>query len=56
MIRPPAQDEKFANWETSAAGFKEEDEGWVFVPPADNVFTVFPGKSSKTCSLVDTIR
>ncbi|KAF5540831.1 ethylene-forming enzyme [Fusarium mexicanum] len=28
----------------NAAGFKEDDERWVFVPPAENVFTVFPGK------------
>ncbi|KAF5641763.1 2-oxoglutarate-dependent ethylene succinate-forming enzyme [Fusarium tjaetaba] len=44
MIRPPYSDEKLANWEVSAAGFKEDDERWVFVPPAENVFTVFPGK------------
>ncbi|KAJ4071235.1 hypothetical protein QWA68_012984 [Fusarium oxysporum] len=37
-------DENFANWESSAAGFREDDERWVFVPPAENVFTVFPGK------------
>ncbi|KAH7350224.1 2-oxoglutarate-dependent ethylene/succinate-forming enzyme [Plectosphaerella cucumerina] len=43
FIRPPRQSESFANWSTSAAGFKEEDDGWVFVPPMDNVFTVFPG-------------
>ncbi|KAH7486129.1 hypothetical protein FOMA001_g5055 [Fusarium oxysporum f. sp. matthiolae] len=44
MIRPPYSDENFANWESSAAGFREDDERWVFVPPAENVFTVFPGK------------
>jgi isopenicillin N synthase-like dioxygenase len=44
MIRPPYSDEKLANWESSAAGFREHDERWVFVPPAENVFTVFPGK------------
>ncbi|QUC17571.1 uncharacterized protein UV8b_01812 [Ustilaginoidea virens] len=43
FIRPPYQNESFANWSESAAGFKEDDEGWVFVPPAENVFTVFPG-------------
>ncbi|KAG7136030.1 2-oxoglutarate-dependent ethylene/succinate-forming enzyme like protein [Verticillium longisporum] len=43
FVRPPEKDENFANWERSAAGFKEDDEGWVFVPPAENVFTVFPG-------------
>ncbi|KAF9767824.1 hypothetical protein IL306_014944 [Fusarium sp. DS 682] len=44
MIRPPYKDEKLANWESSAAGFQEDDKRWVFVPPAENVFTVFPGK------------
>ncbi|KAJ0157340.1 Uncharacterized protein HZ326_0266 [Fusarium oxysporum f. sp. albedinis] len=39
MIRPPYSDENFANWESSAAGFREDDERWVFVPPAENVFT-----------------
>lgn len=23
---------------------KEEDEGWVYVPPTPGTFTVFPGK------------
>lgn len=23
---------------------KEEDEGWVYVPPTPGVFTVFPGE------------
>ncbi|KAJ9413641.1 hypothetical protein QL093DRAFT_1108387 [Fusarium oxysporum] len=46
MIRPPYKDDKVANWETSAAGYKEDDERWMFVPPAENVFTVFPGKSA----------
>ncbi|EOO00389.1 putative 2-oxoglutarate-dependent ethylene succinate-forming enzyme protein [Phaeoacremonium minimum UCRPA7] len=44
LIRPPNEDEVFANWEKSAAGYKEDDEGWIFVPPAENVFTVFPGR------------
>ncbi|CAH0035662.1 unnamed protein product [Clonostachys rhizophaga] len=43
FIRPPRENESFANWNTSAAGFKEDDEGWVFVPPVEGVFTVFPG-------------
>ncbi|KAK7429822.1 hypothetical protein QQZ08_003667 [Neonectria magnoliae] len=43
FIRPPNKSEDLANWKQSAAGFKEDDEGWVFVPPVDNVFTVFPG-------------
>ncbi|CAJ0544209.1 Ff.00g035020.m01.CDS01 [Fusarium sp. VM40] len=43
LVRPPQKGDNFANWEASAAGFKEDDEGWLFVPPAKNVFTVFPG-------------
>lgn len=43
FIRPPRDDEKTQNWKTSAAGIKENEAGWVFVPPVDNVFTVFPG-------------
>ncbi|KAF4948795.1 hypothetical protein FSARC_13646 [Fusarium sarcochroum] len=52
LVRPPQKGDNFANWEKSAAGFKEDDEGWLFVPPAKNVFTVFPGKShfNLTCS------
>jgi len=23
---------------------KEDEEGWVYVPPVEDVFTVFPGK------------
>lgn len=45
FIRSPTADEKFANWETSAAGLNENDENWVYVPPVPGVFTVFPGKS-----------
>lgn len=43
-MRPPQNSDDYANWKQSAAGFKEDDEGWMFVPPAENVFTVFPGK------------
>lgn len=43
LVRPPQKGDDFANWEASAAGFKEDAEGWLFVPPAKNVFTVFPG-------------
>lgn len=43
FIRPPYDGETYANWEKSAAGVKEDDEGWVYVPPVENVFTVFPG-------------
>ncbi len=44
FIRPPHKDESFANWETSVAGLRENDDGWVYVPPAPNVHTVFLGK------------
>ncbi|KAG8168526.1 hypothetical protein KVR01_001275 [Diaporthe batatas] len=43
FIRPPYQGENYANWEKSAAGMKEDDEGWVYVPPVADTFTVFPG-------------
>ncbi|CAI7641265.1 unnamed protein product [Penicillium glandicola] len=43
FIRPPAADEKLENWKKSAAGFREDDERWVYVPPVPGVFTVFPG-------------
>ncbi|PLN86625.1 putative 2OG-Fe(II) oxygenase family oxidoreductase [Aspergillus taichungensis] len=43
FIRPPSADEATANWEQSAAGFHEDDSGWVYVPPMPDVFTVFPG-------------
>jgi hypothetical protein len=43
FIRPPYQGERFANWEKSAAGLKEDQVGWVYVPPVPGVFTVFPG-------------
>ncbi|KAH7113358.1 2-oxoglutarate-dependent ethylene/succinate-forming enzyme [Dactylonectria macrodidyma] len=39
FVRPPYKDESVANWERSAAGMKEDSEGWVFIPPAENVFT-----------------
>jgi isopenicillin N synthase-like dioxygenase len=44
FVRPPYQGETYANWEKSAAGMKEDDEGWVYVPPVSDTFTVFPGK------------
>ncbi|KAH7306032.1 hypothetical protein B0I35DRAFT_471540 [Stachybotrys elegans] len=43
FIRPPYEDEKFANWEKSSAGLHENDDRWVYVPPIPNVHTVFPG-------------
>ncbi|KAL6910172.1 hypothetical protein GGI43DRAFT_2963 [Trichoderma evansii] len=44
FVRPPHQDEQFANWEKTSAGLRENDPGWVFVPPTAGTFTVFPGK------------
>ena len=46
FVRPPRDDEKSRNWEKTSAGFRENDEGWTYVPPVDKVFTVFPGKSA----------
>ncbi|KAH6957523.1 hypothetical protein BKA56DRAFT_502222, partial [Ilyonectria sp. MPI-CAGE-AT-0026] len=39
FVRPPYKDESVANWERSAAGMKEDSDGWVFIHPAENVFT-----------------
>lgn len=44
FIRPPIDGETIHNWEKSAAGFKENDENWTYVPPVEKVFTVFPGR------------
>ncbi|POR33302.1 2-oxoglutarate-dependent ethylene/succinate-forming enzyme [Tolypocladium paradoxum] len=43
FVRPPQQGERFTNWQQSAAGAKEDESGWVYVPPVPGVFTVFPG-------------
>ncbi|XPS81506.1 hypothetical protein M3J09_013439 [Ascochyta lentis] len=43
FIRPPYADEQFQNWQKSTAGMAENDDRWVYVPPEDGVFTVFPG-------------
>ncbi|KAK3294612.1 uncharacterized protein B0H64DRAFT_443676 [Chaetomium fimeti] len=43
FIRRPSQDEKFANWEKSAAGLNEDDDSWVYVPPVEGVHTVILG-------------
>ncbi|OXV10832.1 hypothetical protein Egran_01407, partial [Elaphomyces granulatus] len=43
FIRPPYEDEKFENWKSSTAGFREHDDRWVYVPPVPDVFTVFTG-------------
>lgn len=43
FIRRPNQNEKFANWKESAAGLREGDEGWVYVPPVEGVHTVILG-------------
>ncbi|KAK3938800.1 hypothetical protein QBC46DRAFT_460046 [Diplogelasinospora grovesii] len=43
FVRPPRQDEKFANWKKSAAGLHEDDDGWVYVPPVRGTHTVILG-------------
>ncbi|KAK4671337.1 hypothetical protein QC764_601110 [Podospora pseudoanserina] len=43
FIRRPSREERFANWEESAAGLREEEEGWVFVPPVGGTHTVILG-------------
>lgn len=45
FVRPPIKGETYANWNksTSAAGAHENDDQWLFVPPVENVFTVFTG-------------
>ncbi|KAJ6783930.1 hypothetical protein PWT90_09319 [Aphanocladium album] len=48
FVRPPMQGEHHANWEKSAAGLREDESGWVYVPPIPGVFTVFPADESKT--------
>jgi isopenicillin N synthase-like dioxygenase len=45
FVRPRVEGESIKNWQSSAAGFNENDDKWVYVPPVDNVLTVFPGKS-----------
>jgi len=42
FIRPPIEGEEYANWKTTAAGKHEDTDGWVYVPPTPDVFTVFP--------------
>jgi len=45
-VRPPIDGEKRPrNWlpQESAAGVFQNEEGWEFVTPVPNVFTVFPG-------------
>jgi len=44
FVRPPIDGENLHNWEKSAAGFKENDRNWTYVPPVESVFTVFPGR------------
>jgi isopenicillin N synthase-like dioxygenase len=43
FVRPPMDGESVRNWEKYAAGHKEGDEKWTYVPPVENVLTVFPG-------------
>ncbi len=44
FIRRPSTEEKFANWETSAAGLREDDNGWVYIPPVEGAHTVILGQ------------
>jgi isopenicillin N synthase-like dioxygenase len=46
FVRPKIEGESIKNWQSSAAGFNENDDNWVYVPPVDDVLTVFPGKST----------
>ncbi|CAM6098334.1 unnamed protein product [Calypogeia fissa] len=43
FVRPPMENESMQNWEKSVAGFKEDDENWMYVPPVADTLTVFPG-------------
>ncbi|KAK0715895.1 2-oxoglutarate-dependent ethylene/succinate-forming enzyme [Lasiosphaeris hirsuta] len=43
FIRRPSHKERFANWEKSAAGLREDDDGWVYIPPVEGVHTVILG-------------
>ncbi|KAK0722063.1 putative ethylene-forming enzyme [Lasiosphaeria miniovina] len=43
FVRRPDQRERFANWEKSAAGLKEDDDGWIYIPPVEGVHTVILG-------------
>ncbi|KAL7912571.1 hypothetical protein GGI35DRAFT_255707 [Trichoderma velutinum] len=43
FVRPPHGNERFSNWEKSSAGLRENEAGWVYVPPVAGTFTVFPG-------------
>ncbi|EAA28260.3 hypothetical protein GE21DRAFT_6094 [Neurospora crassa] len=43
FIRRPRDDEKFANWQKSAAGHKEDADGWFYIPPVEGVHTVILG-------------
>ncbi|KAF4505756.1 hypothetical protein G6O67_007672 [Ophiocordyceps sinensis] len=43
FVYPPHRGEQFSNWRQSAAGAKENEPGWVYVPPTPGTLTVFPG-------------
>ncbi|RDA83884.1 hypothetical protein CP532_3363 [Ophiocordyceps camponoti-leonardi (nom. inval.)] len=43
FVRPPREGERLINWQKSAAGAMEDDNGWMYVPPVDGTITVFPG-------------
>jgi isopenicillin N synthase-like dioxygenase len=53
FVRPPIDGENLHNWEKSAAGFKENDGNWTYVPPVKKVLTVFPGRSRLTLVQVE---
>ncbi len=55
FIRPPHQGEETRNWEKSSAGLFENDDKWVYVPPVENVFTVFPGRFPREIILATEI-
>lgn len=43
FVRKPMEGETLENWKSSSAGLNENDDKWTYVPPMENVFTVFPG-------------
>lgn len=44
FVRPPTDGDTSRNWEKYSGGLKEDQqESWSFVPPVENVLTVFPG-------------
>jgi isopenicillin N synthase-like dioxygenase len=43
FVRPKVEGETIRNWQRSAAGLNETDDKWVYIPPVENVLTIFPG-------------